>query len=270
MEFNRSKIHSAASRLSWSAVNTNLGGLEEDAEEIILENNSSIKEEDQSACSSWANNPVIETLDEIFSEDSDTDTEKQSSSPNSKSTEDIVCKESNSTEDVIEALKKEGERQRAGRKDKRPITLMIPNISRIHNQRMLDDVIKEITNNLVEQLGFQTYPDLMEINDRSLRLYVSSDNEVATSASKVSLDSEPTTSTLSQTSPESLIDRFRTGITFQKRRGGDLKITLSSGRITESMILDCYNAAANEDDAIRAILKKANLYTTLTLLTNYK
>nr|QKV49593.1 phosphoprotein [Kanyawara virus] len=270
MEFNRSKIHSAASRLSWSAVNTNLGGLEEDAEEIILENSSSVKEADQPACSSWANNPVIETLDEIFSEDSDTDTEKQSSSPNSKSTEDIVCKESNSTEDVIEALKKEDERQRAGKKDKRSITLMIPNISRIHNQRMLDDVIKEITNNLVEQLGFQTYPDLMEINDRSLRLYVSADNEVATSASKVSLDSKPTTSTLSQNSPKSLIDRFRTGITFQKRRGGDLKITLSSGRITESMILDCYSAAANEDDAIRAVLKKANLYTTLTLLTNYK
>nr|QKV49539.1 phosphoprotein [Kanyawara virus] len=270
MEFNRSKVHSAASRLSWSAVNTNLGGLEEDAEEIILENSSSAKEENQPTCSSWANNPVIETLDEIFSEDSDTDTENQSSSPDSKSTENIVYKESNSTEDVIEALKTEDERRRAGKKDKRSVTLMIPNISRIHNQRMLDDVIKEITNNLVEQLGFQTYPDLMEINDRSLRLYVSASNEVATSASKVSLDSKPATSTFPQTSPESLIDRFRTGITFQKRRGGDLKITLSSGKITESMILECHSAAANEDDAIRAILKKANLYTTLTLLTNYK
>ncbi|QKV49532.1 phosphoprotein [Bughendera virus] len=274
MEPNRSKIQSVASRLSWSAINSNLTNLEDDAEENILEDTPSfLKLSDPIA--EWSKNPITEILDEVFSEDSDNESVPDNHNQSEFKEEDESKNNLDSEEKIIMELTTEECRKNLAKQAKKEIKLHIPSISHVHTQRNLNDAVQEIAHSLIEQLGFQNYPDLMEIMDNCLKIYIEPGiNSSITSTNKTSISDESNrdshSSVINQTTSESLIDKFKAGITFNKKRGGIIKITDQSSQITENLIRECVECTNTEDEAIRLIFKKSSLYPVLTLLTDYK
>ncbi|AJG39198.1 phosphoprotein [Wuhan Louse Fly Virus 5] len=289
MDVNRAKLHETIKKIPWTNVNQNLIGLDEDAEEEIMRGKNLECKLSSSDSSDWECNPVLEISDDDQSEESDENENSGNEDPKlineskldggnrSESIEELEEQAGflEPIEKTILEMSKEENRRRVARSRQKNVIIPRIHIGEIKYQGELDNLIKDVAQKVLCQLGMDVKFDLSEVDGESILVYYGDKHQnkappLSPQLNKINMGRSHEKLTIDDNLEQEVLRSLTEGICYKRKRGGMVKIDLTTNGITEDLVKQCCSISEEKEECLRMIYKRANIYTMLTLITDYK